>query len=539
MPLIAIMLVLAVYLADDLAAWPFAESPLGTKWRLALSLLAFALVVGIAGLIITVLSRRLRRKGSVRAAVWADRLVGWTTWVLAGVHLANIVLLHWVQAVRDVVGDIVIVDELLAVLPVLLAFVAIWWLHYPMQRRIREASMLRRADSGATVYPIWTRRQYVLMQARFHFGLILPPVFLILAWSESVDRLWPWGSERIPAADLLGQVLVLLGAIGVFVFAPLLVRHLWDTMPLPPGPLRDGLEAMCRRHGIRVRAILIWRTWGGMINGAVMGLLGRFRYILLTDALLDHLQPVQVQAVMAHELGHVRRRHMPWLALSLVAIIGASGSLVTLGAVWAANRLDEARTSATTGSEMAAGLSAFATTTPAGTSALVAPDDQSTSGRSRVETGITESFAAPPLTPDGELITPAPVWLEPLIIALTFGTTMFGLGWCSRRFERQADTFAVQHLSGLGRREGGDRPVTHESVVAMVTALQLVADLNHIPVRRRSWRHGSIRSRQKYLFGLVGKPCGRLRIDRMIALIKLSVLVLFIATLVLQYLLTR
>lgn len=48
----------------------------------------------------------------------------------------------------------------------------------------------------------------------------------------------------------------------------------------------------------------------------------------------------------------------------------------------------------------------------------------------------------------------------------------------------------------------------------MVEALQKVADLNGIPVRHWSFRHGSIAERQQHLRALAGQPAAGLRIDR-------------------------
>src|SRR5690606_31987071 len=64
---------------------------------------------------------------------------------------------------------------------------------------------------------------------------------------------------------------------------------------------------------VRFREVLLWRTFGGMVNAAVMGMLAPLRYILLSDALLEHLPAEQVEAVMAHEVAHIRKRHLVWL----------------------------------------------------------------------------------------------------------------------------------------------------------------------------------------------------------------------------------
>ncbi|MEM9883913.1 MAG: M48 family metallopeptidase [Planctomycetota bacterium] len=212
--------------------------------------------------------------------------------------------------------DTILLDELAVMLPTLGLVVFSWWAYGPIDRRLREASLIRRADAGLPIYPVWGRGRYVWMQARFQLGLILVPLLLILAWSESVVRLAGAGVVSDGAALWLMPV----GAGLVFVAAPLVVRRLWDTVPLPAGPTRDRLVAVCERHGVRVRGLLLWRSFGGMINAAVVGLFGPLRYILLSDGLLDQVKQPQVEAVLAHELGHVKLRHLAWLAAAALAL---------------------------------------------------------------------------------------------------------------------------------------------------------------------------------------------------------------------------
>jgi hypothetical protein len=47
-----------------------------------------------------------------------------------------------------------------------------------------------------------------------------------------------------------------------------------------------------------------------MLNAMVVGLLPRFRYVILTDAILRALGPDELEAVFAHEAGHARRGHI-------------------------------------------------------------------------------------------------------------------------------------------------------------------------------------------------------------------------------------
>ena len=204
---------------------------------------------------------------------------------------------------------------------------------------------------------------------------------------------------------------------------------------------------------MRVREMLLWRTHSGVTNAAVLGILPRMRYILLTDGLVEQLPSEQVEAVMAHEVAHVRRHHMPWLIICGLAPLGVCMMMIE-SVVWSADRLFE-------------------------------PTDR---------------------------------WMElmeygGIIVSLVLWALVFG--YVSRRFERQADTFAVQHLS-TSYVDADSRPNTiHRGAVdAMAGALQQVARLNHVPTTRPSWRHGSIQWRVNYLKTLVGNSITPTRIDR-------------------------
>jgi len=361
------------------------------------------------------------------------------------------VLVGGADAVRGWLGDLVLLDELVLMGPTLAVAVAGWALYYPVDRALREAALLSRLDDGRAVYPIWSRGQFLAAQLRHQVLLVLVPLAMVYAWAEVVALL---GARGVRWAGPAYQPWLVAGGAGVVLaIAPLIIRHLWDTTPLPPGQIRERLEALCRQYRVGVRELLLWRTHGGMANAAVMGLLAPARYILLTDALLDQATARQVEAVMAHELAHVRRKHMFWL---LAAAIGSAGVL-ELGAYAA---LD----------------------------AWVGPHTQ-------------------------------PAWWQVAAVAgPALAAWLLAFGWVSRRVERQADTFAAQHLS----RDAPDGRITADAADAMAGALRQVAVLNHMRPTRRDWRHGSIAWRQAYLKTLVGRPAAAPPIDRLMLGINLA-----------------
>lgn len=123
---------------------------------------------------------------------------------------------------------------------------------------------------------------------------------------------------------LLAAVQLVAAWLWPTVVAPLLVPQ----APLPPGELRDRLEAMAARAGFppgAIRVVAASRR-GGPPNAFLAGLL-RPR-LLLDDALLERLGEDQLLAVVAHELGHHRRGHL-WSRL----LTGVAGSFALLGLV--------------------------------------------------------------------------------------------------------------------------------------------------------------------------------------------------------------
>ena len=156
------------------------------------------------------------------------------------------------------------------------------------------------------------------LKTRQAVGLVLPVVLIFLVRQDFLDRLWPaW--QRNPVAEPLE-----LAALGLLVLiaSPLFIRLAWPTSGLPDGPLRRRLHGVAQRAGFRFNDLLIWDTRHMMINACVTGVLPGFRYVLLSDALIDSLSPVEVAAVFGHEVGHVAHRHLPFFGFFFVGSLG-------------------------------------------------------------------------------------------------------------------------------------------------------------------------------------------------------------------------
>ena len=97
-----------------------------------------------------------------------------------------------------------------------------------------------------------------VLYAHDRFSLLLVFQALDAAGKDSTIR------AVLSGVNLAGVLLI----IGLM---PFVLRHLWDTVALGAGELRERLLKLCRDQGVRCRQVLLWRTHGLMLNGAVIG----------------------------------------------------------------------------------------------------------------------------------------------------------------------------------------------------------------------------------------------------------------------------
>lgn len=428
-----------------------------------------AVAIGFFG-IIRHKYRKLRSQSEQRGEIWLQ-IARWVSVYQSSVLalFAADLLIGGLLVIRGATGDLIMVDELLLLLPTVAMLVWQWWVYYPVDRVLREAMLMKQVTTGQPAQPIWSRKMYILTQLRNQFGMVLMPLLLILTWIELTEYLGPQGLGYIGPAYVLP--LTLIGAAALFLVMPFVLRWIWDTEPLPGGEVRRFLLELCHRHGVRVRELLVWKTHGAVINAAVMGLTPRLRFILLTDGLLNQLDRNHIEAIMAHELAHVKRKHLIWLLVSALAI----GSVLQIVLTF-----------------IFGGVMAWVSS-PAWLSAL-----------------WFEGFG-----PNEAAFC--------LIVILTGAGWLWLFGVISRLTERQADTFAVEHMVMMRddpeMDDQGHPLVDTASVQAMVGALERVAKLNHMSTSRHNWRHGSIAVRQDYLSQLIGQRIDRLGINRTMAFV--------------------
>lgn len=143
-----------------------------------------------------------------------------------------------------------------------------------------------------------------------------------------------WFLREFPAGWWLASaVFVLVFQIVVAAVFPVLLLPLFNKLtPLPEGPLKNRLLALAARAGFPAAAVLVMdgSRRSSRANAFFAGM-GRARRIVLFDTLVEKLSAEELEAVLAHEIGHWKRGHI-LKSLALSAAITA-GVFALLGLV--------------------------------------------------------------------------------------------------------------------------------------------------------------------------------------------------------------
>ncbi|MBI2946826.1 MAG: M48 family metallopeptidase [Verrucomicrobia bacterium] len=146
----------------------------------------------------------------------------------------------------------------------------------------------------------WTDRARGLLLA-FALGYPLTALILkIVDWAGAAWWLWAW-------ASVLGFQLLMI------VLAPSVILPLFNKFsPLSSGSLRDRLYALAERTGFRVASIQVMDgSKRSRHSNAFFTGFGRFRKIVLFDTLVQELAELELESVLAHEIGHWKKGHVP------------------------------------------------------------------------------------------------------------------------------------------------------------------------------------------------------------------------------------
>jgi STE24 endopeptidase len=133
--------------------------------------------------------------------------------------------------------------------------------------------------------------------------LIGLPLLYLVAWIYQEIQSMFW---------LVGWLLVAVFSLFMFVFGTRIFLPMFNKLkPLPAGELRDEIEMYCQSQGFPLSKLyeMDASKRSTKLNAFFSGM-GRVKIIGLFDTLIEKLTIKEVVAVLAHEVGHYKRKHV-------------------------------------------------------------------------------------------------------------------------------------------------------------------------------------------------------------------------------------
>jgi STE24 endopeptidase len=226
------------------------------------------------------------RFGMLETALETALLLGWT--LLGGLHALNQVLLVWMGPGMwqqlALLGSFALIGAVLT-LPMG------WWSTFKLEERFGFNKM----SLG-----LWLGD---LFKGGLIGALIGMPIAALVLWlmgaAGPVWWLWAWGAWMVFNLLLL-------------VLYPTLIAPLFNKFePLQDEVLQSRVSALMQRCGFAAKGLFVMdgSKRSAHANAYFTGF-GAAKRVVFFDTLLKQLAPPEIDAVLAHELGHYKRRHI-------------------------------------------------------------------------------------------------------------------------------------------------------------------------------------------------------------------------------------
>ena len=224
------------------------------------------------------------------------------------------------------------------------------WIHRQLLPLLPDAPLLRQVLTIVAVIaltslidlPISLYRQFRLEQ-RFGFNRMTLRLFVLDALKGTLIG----AALGLP---LLAAMLALMAGAGalwwfwawalwmafnlaVLVLYPTVIAPLFNKfLPLEPGAVRDRIELLLQRCGFSSAGLFVMDGSKRSAHGnAYFTGFGKAKRIVFFDTLLAKLAPGEIEAVLAHELGHFKHRHI--IKRIVFSFAGSLVGLAVLGYV--------------------------------------------------------------------------------------------------------------------------------------------------------------------------------------------------------------
>jgi STE24 endopeptidase len=226
-----------------------------------------------------------------------------------------------------------------------LAVIAGWIAALPVGALLRDVALVVTVAllAGALALPLAWYRTFVI-EERFGFNRMTPKLWVVdlikstllgAALGIPLVSLVLWLMARAGTLWWLYAWLVWVGfQILMLVLYPTVIAPLFNTFkPLTDLGVKERVERLLARCGFTARGLFVMDGSKRSAHGnAYFTGFGAARRIVFFDTLIARLAPEEIEAVLAHELGHFKLRHVlkraAWSAVASLALLALLGGLV-------------------------------------------------------------------------------------------------------------------------------------------------------------------------------------------------------------------
>ena len=241
--------------------------------------------------------QRFRTMAIAHTIVWSIVSISISVWI------------RWSDAVQliPMAETIPLADDLLLVVPALISLIGSWAIFL----FAAPQGTLAKNKSRSSIFTLWLRMQVVMIAAPILFAFFATDCLnLVLAVQLSTPEqilLWSITGLAIVASVLLYPQLMLL---------------IWSTKRVEDASQKHRIENLFRMAGLRPRKVRVWKTGDSIVNAAAVGIVPGTEIVIISDLLLKKFDDDEVDAILLHEIGHIRHLHtIRRIAMVLVPLV--------------------------------------------------------------------------------------------------------------------------------------------------------------------------------------------------------------------------
>jgi Zn-dependent protease with chaperone function len=166
-----------------------------------------------------------------------------------------------------------------------------------------------------------SRKSYILSNSRLNLPILFP--WAVLSLIYDLLSMSPWGQPAGFFDTMAGQTVFFAVFLTLLmIILPVFIQSWWGCKPLEDIPKARELKAFLHEKGFKYRRLLRWPLFEGrMMTAGIMGILPGLRYIMVTDSLFEILTVDELKAVLAHEMGHAKYKHLVFYVLFIIGFL--------------------------------------------------------------------------------------------------------------------------------------------------------------------------------------------------------------------------